>query len=108
MRLQIARQQKQDRGNVTFLFWCKLELTQEESELVRRYGQQNKELTYKLERNYGVGKLKLSELMQGIDAEQTDVTSLAKYEKDIKEACINLKNLLRLMSIWDGQQVEEL
>jgi hypothetical protein len=108
MRLIIKRRQQDMKGmlgghrGVQFTIDYRLELTQEEAELVRRYKLENYPIT-----TQGASILTLDAYTRGQSQTVTDVTTLVKNENIIKEACDELPVLFDVCRSFGGDEVVE-
>lgn len=114
MKLIIKRDQADVKGvfgghkGMKFLLSYRIELTQEEQELITRYKAEHHPLTYRTDANgVQVPKETISSLMKGVTTEVQDITVLLNNESVIKEACKNFKTLLTVMSTFGGEEVVE-
>lgn len=113
MKLIIKRDQKAQTGlfgghkGMSFLLSSRMELTQEERDLVAKYKLENHPLTYTTHNGTEIPKETVSILLQGTTAEVKDITVLLNNEEVIKDACKNFKLLLDIMSTFGGEEVIE-
>jgi len=113
MKLIIRRDQKEQKGifgghkGMMFLLSCRVELTEEEKELIARYRAEEEPLTFKTVGDTQVPGLKIGDLVQGVSYEVKDVTTLLYNEDVIKGACKEFKTLLEVMASFGGEEVIE-
>lgn len=114
MKLIIKRDQKAQTSllgghkGMTFLLICRVELTQEELELVKRYKAEQHSLTFATDQEgRKITKDTVSSLMRGVSEEMKDITVLLNNEEVIKSACQNFKALLDVMATFGGEEVVE-
>jgi len=113
VRLIISRNQQDVKGvfgghkGVQFTLGYRLELTQEEAELVRRYNLGSHTLTTRVIDGVSVPATTLAELMAGRDQTVSDVTTLVNNERVIKDACDELPVLFDVCRSFGGDEVVE-
>ena len=114
MKLVIRRDQKAKTGllgghkGVSFLLTCRVELTPEEQELVKKYKAEFHPLTFVTDRE-GNRRVKdtVSSLMSGVTEEMDDITVLLNNEEVVRNACNDFKTLLDVMATFGGEEVIE-
>jgi hypothetical protein len=104
MKLLIKRDQdKGFLGGISFVLEARVELTPEESELVKKY-KAHKMLIYtkgdKLTHT-------INDLISGVKDKCKDIEVLLNNEEVYKEACKNFKNILKVMASFGGEEVFE-
>jgi hypothetical protein len=108
MRLVISRRQQDLKGmlgghkGVQFTITYRLDLTQEETELVRRYKLDDYPVT-----SMGASILTLAAYVRGQSQTVSDVTTLVKNERIIKEACDQLPVLFDVCRSFGGDEIVE-
>lgn len=114
MKLIIKRNQKPKTGffgghkGMSFVLTCRVELTPEEEELVKKYRAEDYPLIYKInQEGRKVPKYLVRQLIKGVTEEADDVQVLLHNEEIIKEACKNFKTLLGVMAKFGGEEVIE-
>lgn len=113
MKLSIIRDQAKGLlGGVKFEFRAKVELTNEESELVRKYKVDKEALLEKEVKIPLTGRaIKLSITIGSLIAGQTfkcnDVAEILEYEKNVKDSCESFKNYIEVMKNFGGEEVIE-
>lgn len=114
MKLVIKRDQKAQTGllgghkGMIFLLSCRVELTSEEQELIKRYKAEMHPLTFITDREGNkITKDTVSSLMRGVTEELKDITILLNNEEVVKEACKGFKTLLVVMATFGGEEVIE-
>lgn len=114
MKLVIKRDQKAQTGllgghkGMIFLLSCRVELTPEEQELVKKYKAESHPLTFVTDREGNeVPKDTVISLMRGVTEEVKDITVLLNNEEVIKDACQGFKTLLDVMATFGGEEVIE-
>lgn len=114
MKLVIKRDQKAQTGllgghkGMIFLLSCRVELTPEEQDLVKRYKAEMHPLTFTTDREGNkIPKDTVSSLMRGVTEEMKDITILLNNEEIVKEACKGFKTLLEVMATFGGEEVIE-
>lgn len=113
MKLYIMRDQSKGLlGGVKFELTARVGLTNEESELVKKY-KTEKEVLLKREikipftgRALSFG-LTIGSLTAGQTFKCNDITEILEYEKNVKEACEAFKNYIEVMKSFGGEEVIE-
>lgn len=91
-----------------FLLNCRVELTEEESDLIAKYKAENEfTTTFALGGHSNPELLWLRDLLPGKAFECKDVLSLLETEEKIKQACNNFKTLLTVMASFGGEEAIE-
>lgn len=99
-------------GGIKFELGARVELTQEEADLVRKY-KAEKEVLLKKQINIPLtGKalvvnLTIGSLMNGQTFKCDDIGEVLEYEKNVKESCEAFKSYLKVMRDFGGQEVFE-
>ena len=95
MKLVVSRSQKETPAGMRFVLSCRLEVSPEETELIKRYAP-----------TYRFGKLgDIWDLTgQGVTLEDEDVMDLRNREAKVKKACQGLRALLRGAQQFQGQE----
>ena len=89
---------------ITFVLQTKVELTEGEQELVRRYKVESYPLTWVTSQGNRVPKDTVASLMAGTVEEVKDITVPLNNEAVIKNACQEFKTLLDVMATFGGQE----
>ena len=97
-------------GGVNFQLEAKVDLTQEESDLVKSY-RADKEVLLQSEVSI-FGKvlefdLKIEDLVKGRNFKCKDIGDILATEVNVKEACQNFKNYIEVMKTFGGREVIE-
>ena len=114
MKLTIKRDQSAKKGlfgghkGMIFSLYCKVQISQEEQELIDKYKVNNYVLTTKQSEEGKIPDLTVNSLVQGCTEEFWDVATLLHNEDVIKEACRDFKNLLLIMAAFGGEEVIEI
>ena len=108
MKLIIKRDQdKAFMGGMKFLISFKVELTPEESELIKRYKAHKEHLTYIERDGVEIPSLRIGDLINGVSYKTKDIITLLNNEEVIKEACRSFKNYLEVMASFGGEEIVE-
>jgi len=103
MKLLIKRNQDTGfMGGISFILEAKVELTQEESELVKKY-KAHKEVLY----SAGNRQYTINDLLSGSRDKCKDITILLNNEEVYKNACVHFKTYLEVMRSFGGEEVIE-
>ena len=103
MKLIIKRDQdKAFLGGMNFILEARVQLTSEESDLIKKY-KAHKEVLYSRDR----GAYTINNLVDGVREKCKDITILLNNEEVYKEACKHLKTLLEVMRSFGGEEVFE-
>lgn len=94
---------KRDQSGGNFRLACRVELSQEEQELIGRYGAGQSPLVV-----IGAKQVTISDLVRGVSDERKDVTAILNKEEEIKKACEGFKALLSVMASFGGEEVIEI
>lgn len=111
MRLLIARNQAKGMlGSIKFEMSAKVELTQEEAELVKKYKVEKepllkKEIKIPLTGRALVLNLTIGSLVNGQIFKCEDIGEILEYERNVKESCEAFKALIEVMKVFGGQEV---
>jgi hypothetical protein len=119
MRLTIRRNQADQKGffgghkGVNFSLYSKADLTMEERALIERYKVGDYVLAEYTWRPRSGGEpvqvaIRVNTLANGTTDTTDSITTLLNLEDAIKGGCQNLKNLLRVMSTFGGEEVIEI
>lgn len=112
MKLKIRRGQADVKGlfgghkGVSFSLFAQAELSPDEKALIAKY----KVGEYTLA-EYKIKDLDLSITVDGLTNGRTvslGVGSLLEFEETLKASCVSLKNLLRVMATFGGEEVIEI
>jgi len=99
MKLIIKRDQdKGFMGGMKFIVSFRVELTPEESELIKKYKAHKEALTYREKGGVEIPGLKIGDLVNGVSYKAKDITTLLNNEEVIKEACQSFKDYLEVMA----------
>jgi hypothetical protein len=113
MKLYITRDQAKGMfGGVKFELSARVELTQEENDLIKRYKADKEVLVQRsikipfTDRAVTIN-LTIGSLTAGQTFKCGDIAEILELEKNIKEACEAFKNYLLVMRNFGGQEVIE-
>ncbi|MDD2228946.1 MAG: hypothetical protein PHY48_06010 [Candidatus Cloacimonetes bacterium] len=111
MKLTISRDQaKALLGGVNFELRAHVQLTQQESEIIKKY-KAHKEVLLSKEMSLFGNKfnidIKIGDLVDGQAFKCKDISQIIETEKNIKEACASLKNYILVMNSFGGEEVFE-
>lgn len=113
MKLFLSREQEKGMlGGVKFGLKARVELTNEESELVRKY-KADKEVLLKKELKIPftgraiVFDITVGSLMTGQTFKCNDIAEILETEENVKESCKNFKNYIEVMRSFGGEEVIE-
>lgn len=113
MKLFITKDQAKGLlGGVKFELEAKVELTGEESELIKKY-KADKEVLLKKEIKIPftgrsiVLDITIGSLVNGQTFKCNDISEILEYEKSIKESCELFKNYITVMKHFGGKEVLE-
>jgi len=113
MKLYIIRDQaKALLGGVKFELQAKVELTPQESELVKRYKADKEVLVKKEVKIPFTGRalvldIKIENLISGQTFKCNDIADILETEKNVKEACQNFKSYIDVMKNFGGKEIIE-
>jgi hypothetical protein len=113
MRLVISRNQQAMKGmlgghkGVQFTLAYRLELTSEETELVRTYKLEEYPLTFRSFQGQQAADDTVANMVGGRSQTLTDVTTLIRNETIIKDACDQLPQLFDVVRTFGGDEVVE-
>ncbi|MGB8657730.1 MAG: hypothetical protein WCE90_08100 [Candidatus Zixiibacteriota bacterium] len=113
MRLFIRKEQAKGLlGGVKFELGARVELTNEEAELVKKYKAEKEVLLKKEVKIPFTGRALVFDITIGsLTAGQTfkcnDIAEILEYEKSIKESCEAFKNYIEVMRNFGGEEVIE-
>lgn len=108
MKLIVKRDQdKGFMGGMKFLTSFRVELTPEESELVKKYKVHKERLTYTEIKGVEIPGLKIKDLINGVTYKAKDITIVLNNEEVIKDACNSFKTYLEVMASFGGEEVIE-
>lgn len=111
MRLIINRRQEDVKGmlgghkGVSFTLAYRLELTAEESELVRHYKLEDYAVTWKTVQGNQVPDDTIRNMTLGRSQTVSDVATLLKNESVVKNACDSLPKLFGVVRTFGGDEV---
>jgi len=113
MKLSITKDQAKGMfGGVKFELEAKVELTNEESELVKKY-KADKEVLLKKEIKIPftgraiVLDITIGSLVGGQAFKCNDIAEILEYEKSVKDSCEAFKNYITVMKHFGGKEVFE-
>ena len=113
MKLSIAKDQAKGMfGGVKFELEAKVELTGEESDLVKKYKADKEVLLKKEIKIPFTGRalamdITIGSLMNGPSFKCNDIAEILEYEKSVKESCEAFKNYLTVMKHFGGKEMFE-
>ena len=103
MKLIIKRDQdKGFMGGMSFILDTRVELTPEESELIKKY-KAHKEVLM----NQGGRTYTIRNLLDGQRDKCKDISTILNNEEVIKDVCKNFKTYLEVMASFGGEEVIE-
>lgn len=88
-----------------FLLSFRVELTQEEQNLIKRYKTEGEPIAADLD--HPAYPLAIRDMVEGKTYERSSVTTVLNAEDQLKEACKNFKLLLNVMASFGGEEVIE-
>ena len=111
MQLHITRDQSKGfMGGVKFELEAKVDLTQEEADLVKRYKADKAALMQKVVSVFGREisfDLKVDDLVKGQSFSCNDIGDILETESNVKEACETFKTYLEVMKSFGGRETIE-
>lgn len=113
MRLVINRRQEDMKGmlgghkGVSFTLAYRLELTSEEKELVARYKLGDYAVTWRSVQGAQTPDDTIANMTVGRSQTLSDVTTLLRNEKIVKDACDSLPTLFEVVRTFGGDEVIE-
>lgn len=113
MKLVISRDQsKKMLGGISFELSAKVELTNDESEIVKKYKAHNEALLKKEIKIPLTGRsitlaITIGSLIDGQSFKCNDIAEILEYEQNVKESCEAFKNYIEVMRHFGGQEVIE-
>ncbi len=111
MILRINRNQaKAMLGGMTFELTAKVEFTQEEAELMDKYNVHKEVVFWQEVSVFGKGvnkRLTITDLIKGFTFSGKGITEILEAEKNLREACQTMKNYLKIMKSFGGEEVYE-
>ena len=111
MKLHITRDQgKGMLGGVKFQLEAKVELTQEEADLIKRYKEDKAALMQREVSLFGRSisfDLKIDDLVKGQSFKGADIGDILATEANVKEACETFKLYIEVMRGFGGQETIE-
>jgi hypothetical protein len=108
MKLIVRREQDQGfLGGMNFILHCKVNLTSQETELIKKYKAHKEVLVHKERGGVKIGEIKIGDLVEGVKFKAKDITELLSTEDTVKEACGSFKNYIEIMASFGGEQVIE-
>lgn len=113
MKLVIQRSQQDVKGmlgghkGVSFTLSYRLVLTEEESELVRRYKLEEYPVTWRMFEGTQIPLDTIGSLVAGRTQTVVDVTTLIQNEDVVKDACDKLPVLFEVVRTFGGEEVIE-
>lgn len=113
MKLFIKKDQsKKMMGGVSFELNARVELTNDETELVKKYKADKEGLLQKEVKIPFTGRairlnITIGSLIQGQTFKCNDIAEILESEQNVKEACENFKNYLEVMKNFGGEEVAE-
>lgn len=113
MKLFIVKgQSKKLLGGVNFDLNAKVELTPEESELIKKYKADKeillqKDIQIPFTKKVIVLAINIGGLVIGQNFKCKDIADIVEYEKNVKEACETFKTYLEIMASFGGEEIIE-
>ena len=105
MKLYLMKDQAKKgmlKKSIKFAIRARVELTDEEQELVQRYKQFDFNIV-----DFGKESISLQSLMNGQTLEQESIDLMIKLERILKEACEKFSLYLQVMKEFGGEEVFE-
>lgn len=94
-------------GGMKFMLSCRVELTREEQELLRKYKAYREPLTYKERKGVEIPSLYIQDIINGVSYKTKDIETLLNNEEVIKDTCQSFKNYLEVMASFGDEKVIE-
>ena len=111
MQLSITRDQDKGLlGGVKFELKARVQLTNEEAELVKKYRVDRESLLIKEAKIFGRAfeiKITIGDLTGGQTFKCNDIAEIIETENNVKEACENFKNYIMAMKQFGGEEAIE-
>ena len=111
MKLHITKDQSKGMlGGVSFQLEAKVELTQKEAELVKKYKADKESLIQKEITVFGktlAFDLKIENLVRGETFRCRDISDILETEASVKEACARFKSYIEAMGSFGGRETSE-
>ena len=114
MKLLIRREQAEKgllRKKIRFLLYAKVELTEQENDLIKKYQVEKEPLISKSITFLGQTvevHIRVEDLIRGRAWNCENVLTIIHREEQIRAACDNFKTILGLMASFGGEEVIEL
>ncbi|MDP3465216.1 MAG: hypothetical protein Q8R86_05535 [Sulfuricurvum sp.] len=93
-------------GGMNFLVKARVELTNEEQELVKKYKVEN-QILLETTSIFGPIKWTIRDLTSGLSKTGKNVAEVLQYEEIIKQSCEQFKILLEIMKNFGGEETYE-
>ena len=94
-------------GGISFILKARVELTPEESDLIKRYKAHKQVLLSGQTRFGGAVDWRIENLTSGVAQKCKDVGEVINTEELLKEACGTFKTFLEVMASFGGEEVIE-
>lgn len=102
MKLYIKRDQDSGFfGGISFLLSSRVQLTNEEMELIKKYKAHKTTL---FTANNGTRPYTISDMLDGVTFKCKDVTEILQYEDILKESCRTFDTLVKVMISFGGEE----
>lgn len=114
MKLIVSRGQSDVKGllgghkGVAFNLTCRVTLTPQEEELIKRYKVEGEVLTWRDGKKGSVPGETIGSFLRGVRFETQDIGSLLNNEEVIRDACTTFKGYLEVMRTFGGEEVVEI
>lgn len=114
MKLLLVRDQNQGMlGKTNFILKVKVKITEEENNLISKYQMGEKVLMYKKVKQWFSDEeyyfeIRIDDLVGGYTFKYKDISEIIEAEELVKESCERLKQYLKIMESFGGNQVIEI
>ena len=111
MRLHITRNQAKGLlGNVKFELNSRVELTEEEDKLIKKYNTRQEILFLGKVNILGVilnTRINIEDLVKGHTFKCGNIAEIIRYEKIVRDSCATFKNYIEIMKNFGGEDIIE-
>ncbi|MBC8385728.1 MAG: hypothetical protein H8E57_09455 [Candidatus Cloacimonetes bacterium] len=113
MKLILKKDQsKKIMGGTNFEFHARVELTNDENDLVSKYKANkqvlmNKEIKIPFTGKSYLLNITIGSLINGKTFRCNDIGEILEYEKNVKESCASFKNYIEVMASFGGEEIIE-
>jgi hypothetical protein len=110
MKLFIVKNQKDRKGvfggykGQMYAISFRVELTNEEKELVEKYQVHDEPITWKETKEGREPSIRIGELISGLGYESSNIFKLMTHEDEIKAGCQQFKGYLEIMRTFVGEE----